>query len=337
MTEKHVSDGFDAGIADEYDEFDPLAPIAFDDEDEDEDDEYFKQITPPKTMSIEEAAAERRAKYPIPELTTPEKIAKTIKGMPGQKKLLLHVLDFCRDERTESEICEEIRAFERGTVNVYQPVTIIAMLERCGALIQVNKPAEETPADAAEDADVADAASVDEAQASDQASQDAPAQAAPEEIAAPRPEAAQEQDALDAEAQALAQNAEEIDAIVIPDDEYMEVEVPEEARYRSSDEGLQVVADEDPAARFTAFMGEHPRYAPVFRTILENCDSEVGLTQKQIGTLVDDDPVCREPRRWAGYFIDKLEDADAIIFQSGWHTTDVGRAMLEEDGIIGAL
>ncbi len=117
----------------------------------------------------------------------------------------------------------------------------------------------------------------------------------------------------------------------------LEVHVPEPARYRATEDGLAAVEAENPAARFASFMEENALYAPIFRTVLENCDREEGATKKQIDALVDHDPLCREPRRFSGYFVDKLEDADAIVFEGVWRTTDVGRAMLEEDGVIGSL
>ncbi|MBR2836183.1 MAG: hypothetical protein IKE43_10830 [Coriobacteriales bacterium] len=291
----------------ELEDFDPLAPIEFEGEEEEdanpEDQEYYVEKVPPIAASIEEAAAARRAKYPVPELTREQKIAKAIKGMPGQKKLLLHIIDWCREEHEDASIIDEIIAFERGSVNTFSPESIIATLVRCEALKQTNAPAPEG----------------EEAKA-------------PQEEAEAIEAAGAEEPVADQEDAPAPENAEEA-----PQAEYLEVKKPEAARYIATKEGLDAVEAENPAARFEAFMDANPVYAPIFRTILENCDHPEGCTKKQIDALVDHDPICMVPRRFSGYFVDKLEDADAIIFEKTWHTTEIGRRMLEEDGIIGAL
>lgn len=327
MTDKLEYDGFDVETADE---FDPLAPIEFDPDELDgateEEKSYYTDPVPPIAQSIEEAAAARRAKYPVPELTRAEKIAKAIKGMPGQKKLLLHIIDWCREERVDSDIVDEIVAFERGGVYTYSPESIIATLVRYEALEQTNAPTQadgsaQAPTDGVDGQRGAlpdDGAATAEPVDAD-ALEGAPAGAC-EPAGAPDFSAAGPQDGAP-----------------MDEPEYLEVSRPEPARYRATDEGLDAVAAEDPAARFAAFMDANAVYAPIFRIVLENCDCEQGCTKKQIDALVDHDPICRSPRRFSGYFIDKLEDADAIIFEGAWRTTDVGRAMLAPDGLIGSL
>lgn len=331
----------------EFEEFDPLAPIAFDDDDENdgkgEEQNYFVDKVPAIAPSVEEAAAERRAKYPVPEPTPAERIAKALKGMPGQKKLLLHVIGFCREEREDAQIVAEITSFERGGVNVYSPESLVAILARCGAIRQTNAPAPEEGrapqegdggAEQAQAAAQAQAAPGGEAPAADAAATSGEQAPAPgKQVAAPGTDAAPgEQAPAPEEPPAAPDETPELD-----DGATLQVSKPEPARYIATEEGLEAVAAEDPAARFRSFMDANPVYAPVFRTVLEACSDEGGATKKQIDALVDHDPVCREPRRFSGYFVDKLEDADAIVFEGAWRITDAGRAMLEEDGVIGAL
>lgn len=283
-------------------DFDPLAPIAFDEPGDGEEKDYYEEQVPPIAASSEEAAA-RRAAHPTPQLTRPQAIAKAFKGMPGQKKLLIHVVDYCREERTDEEIVAEILKFEHGAVNTYAPETIVSILARCGALEQTNGGAEEDGADGDEDVAVSAV----------------PTPVAVEDRAG---ESGVDGDLPDVEAD---------------DGECLQVEVPEPARYIATEDGLAVVAQEDPARRFEEFMEANAVYAPIFRTILENCDREGGCSKKEVDALVDHDPLCREPRRFSGYFIDKLEEAEAIAFEGSWRTTEAGRLMLGEDGVIGSL
>lgn len=332
-------------IFEEQDEFDPLAPIAFDDENPEEADYYVEQV-PPIAVSAEEAAAARRAKYPIPVLTTAQKIVKTLKGMPGQKKLLLHVIDWCRDERTDTQIVQEIIRFERGGVNVYSPESLISMLVRCGALVQTNAPSEAEPDQAnAEDATdcnngtpavCAESITPSSAESLESSPANTEDVAPTDESDTVEPVGGTSETADDdSSGNESAEDVSDEDEPQEP--EFMQVTPPQTARYLATPEGLAAVAAEDPKARFAAFMDANPVYAPIFRTVLENCDRPGGCTKKEIDALIDNDPICKEPRRWSGYFVDKLEDADAIIFEGGWITTDLGRSLLDEDGIIGGL
>ena len=292
--------------------FDPLAPISFDEE-ESFVGYYDADQIPPIAEDPEAAAAERRRLHPPVELTPAEKVAKAIKGMPGQKKLLLHIVDFCREERADSEIVEEIVAFEHGGVNVYRPETIVSILEQCGALRQTNKPVEPNSddPDASEDAGFEPAENAPDAPSADDAATEgeSPAESAKTDLGDGGK----------------------------PQEAYLQVTKPEPARYQATEEGLAAVEAEDPSARFEQFMEMNAVYAPIFRTILEHCDCDGGQTKKELDALVDHDPLCKKPRRFSGYFIDKLEDADAIAFEGTWRTTEQGRAMLGPDGLIGSL
>lgn len=320
-------------LTEEDEGFDPLAPIEFDGEEEDdkgEDQNYYVDKIPEIAPSMEEAAAARRAQYPAPELTRPERIAKAIKGMPGQKKLLLHVIAFCEQERPDAEIIDEIRAFQRGGVNVYAPESVIAILERCGALELTNAPTGQGSAEGDEPGAAAEGKGEAEVEVKGGTEAEVEIEdeggAGVESAGAPEVEGAlvDTDDACDAEADE-------------GEGETLRVSKPEPARYRATADGLAAVAQENPAARFASFMEENAVYAPIFRTVLEACETEGGATKRQIDQLVDHDPLCQEPRRFSGYFIDKLEEADAIVFEGTWRITDAGRALLDADGVVGAL
>ncbi len=71
-----------------------------------------------------------------------------------------------------------------------------------------------------------------------------------------------------------------------------------------------------------------PQYASIFTTILEMCSREGGSSIKQLGDVVDDDPSAQSPRRFAMYFVDKLERAGAVEWKGSWVATQPGREHL---------
>lgn len=277
-------------------EFDALAPMPFEPR---EGEGYYVEYVPP--IEKPEEGEELPEQAPLSPLPVEERLAKTVKGMPGQKRLLYAVIDWCREEHDEREIVEYIAACTAGTVEIYAPETILRLLERSGALICTN------------------AQEVEEAAA--------------RQDAEPREEAV-EGDPADAVQAA----DEEVDAVTVEfDEEEMVGAEPPCRRYLASPEALSVVAADDPCGVFASFLADNMVYAPIFERILVACDEEGGCVKKRIDALVDTDPLCQNPRRFSGYFVDKLEEAGAIEFLNGWHTTDTGRAMLEPGGCLAGL
>ncbi len=74
---------------------------------------------------------------------------------------------------------------------------------------------------------------------------------------------------------------------------------------------------------------EDPRYAEVFTTCLALCARGDGASLREIGDVVDDEPVLQSPKRYAMYFIDKLEHAGAVEWTGQWSATEYGRAYLD--------
>lgn len=74
---------------------------------------------------------------------------------------------------------------------------------------------------------------------------------------------------------------------------------------------------------------EEPRYTDVLATCLRLCAQDGGASLRSIGDVVDDEPVLQNPKRYAMYFIDKLEHAAAVEWKGQWIITDAGRQYLE--------
>ncbi len=251
------------------DPFDPTAEMGFDEE-------YVEYVPP----------IEKPEDYDAPrvEVVVPveERIAATFAGMPGNEKLLLHVIDFCREGRESAEVHDEIVRFVGAGVCTYAPEVVCANLVNAGALAIVANEAEET--------DGGDGAA----------------------------EAADDVEAAGAAAEVPDEPASETEA----------VGAPPAFSYLATDEGLAVVDAQDPEGDRLRFLEEGERYHPVYRLVLEACGAEGGATKKAIDALVDHHPLCKEPRRYSGFFVKGLEGIDAIAFDGAWKTTEVGRDIL---------
>lgn len=113
---------------------------------------------------------------------------------------------------------------------------------------------------------------------------------------------------------------------------FYRVTEPEASFWVSTEAGRAVVAMNDPRARLKLQLEKDASYVHVFRTILELCAAEGGSTPAALGEAVDDDPVLEEPRRYAGYFIEKLDHCEAIEWHDGaWRITPIGDEYLRSE------
>lgn len=253
-------------------DFDPEAPLGFG--------EDYVEYVPP----IEKPEDYDEPAVPVAEVPAPERIEATFRGMPGNEKLLLHVIDYCREERDSSDVHGEISRFVGTGVCTYAPEVVCANLVRAGALVMVAEEAAEEAEDAFAEASAAAAAATDERIGADGAAE-------PSEV---------------------------VEA----------VGAPPAFSYLATADGLAVVDAQDPEGDRLRFLEEGERYLPVYRLVLEACGREEGATKKDIDTLVDHHELCREPRRYSGFFVKGLEGIDAIAFDGAWKTTEVGCDLL---------
>lgn len=257
-----------------------------------------------------------------------ERIAKTIAGMPGQKKLLLHIIDYARVKRTVPELEAEITAFEAHQRSVYGPQTVVKLLANAGAIRQVPQPGQEKSQADGGLQETGDVQAATEAQtAADAQGADATQAAAAAENPAPEAPAASEGETVaDTGAGPI-----EVDT---PQGDYLVVRKPEPLSFIATPDAIAALESYHPHDAFAKFIEENEIYAPLFVRVLVACDEDGGLAKKKIDALVDDDPICKSPRRFSGFFIDHLEEADALEFDGTWHTTQAGRALLDEGGVL---
>ena len=68
--------------------------------------------------------------------TTPtSRIDELLADMGPQKKQLLAIMDFCREERTSAEIDQMLDAFPEQRASVYSGITMRSLLEKAGGLL----------------------------------------------------------------------------------------------------------------------------------------------------------------------------------------------------------
>ena len=110
--------------------------------------------------------------------------------------------------------------------------------------------------------------------------------------------------------------------------EYWTVAPAPEVFWTVSPEGNAKLVSYKPLELIAACYEAEPEYAPIFTTVLELTAHPGGSSLRDIGNIVDDEPVLQSPRRYAMYFIDKLEHAGAVTWQGSWTITDAGREFL---------
>lgn len=111
--------------------------------------------------------------------------------------------------------------------------------------------------------------------------------------------------------------------------EYWRVAPAPEVYWCITDEGRAWLDDYKPLELIAQLFVNEPQYAGVFTTCLTMCAREGGASLREIGDVVDDEPVLQDPKRYAMYFIDKLEHADAVAWTGKWSATDAGRSYLK--------
>jgi hypothetical protein len=176
----------------EDDLFDPLdeeEDLFDDDVPEDDGDEE------PEEPLIGEPMEEKPA-MPVADVRPPrQRIEELLSEMPGQRRVLLKLIDYCREPKTGAEMDKRAEELARYNFTVFSPVVMRELLERAGAIVYIKPETDEgaegaEPAEAeavepgASDAATADVAGNDGTAVSDAADGAAQAEAAAESAAA---------------------------------------------------------------------------------------------------------------------------------------------------------
>lgn len=107
----------------EEDVFDPFA---------DDGEDFEEDEQPLIGAPLEEADG---ASDPKPDLRPPRvRIEELLRQAPGQRRLLLKLIDFCREEKTGAEMDARTLELKEHNFSVYSPVVLRELLEKAGAI-----------------------------------------------------------------------------------------------------------------------------------------------------------------------------------------------------------
>lgn len=297
----------EADVRDLFDEdalFDPFE----DGPDGDFDPEAAAQVTVGAPLTAEEAAPKAAAAPAVDSRTAQERFRDLLKETPGQRRVMLALVDYAREPKTGVEMDARTEDLLRYGFSVYSPVIFRELLEEAGALRYVLLDDEGSEVAADEAAGVADAQA--EAGAGGPGVADAGAGAA---YGAP---VLRSEDYFDGE-----------ETVEL---EFLEVADERPGLWVATPEGLEVVDEQDDAGEIRKLLAAEPQYLDIYHQILDYCCEEGGRSAKEIDRLVNDSPLLEEPRRYSGYFVGHLERKGALEWRGGWCTTQVGRDMIDE-------
>lgn len=285
-----------------------------------------------------------------------ERIARLLEEMPGQKRLLLRLVDYCREAKSGEEMDAFTLELKENCYSVYSPVVLRELLEEAGAI-------EYLPAEGEREEQ-----NEQEGQ-SEQGGQCEPTDAegalgASEDVCAPEVACglgtSHAQDAasgvatasFDADVAGVSEPADDPFAsggVLVPVDEsqvhceslvengeemtlsFLEIEETKPGAWIATEAGCAAVDELDDAAATRELLEKEPRYLDIYHQILDFCaQEEYGRSSKEIDNLVNDSPLLQEPRRYSGYFVSRLERQGALEWRSGWCVTDAGRKIMEE-------
>ena len=294
-----------------------------------------------------------------------QRIYELLGQMPGQKRVLLAIVDYCREEKTGEEMDGFTAKLQENAYSVYTPVILRELLEKAGAIRYVVEGEDGTGGQgaeaegAAEDGEAAPEAAASEAasgmseaavalqlsmeaaQGDEAAEEDEPADA--EELARAEARAMLERasgagQAANAPGTAFVAAAAGASAPVMHehlasgdddvDIEYLEIADMAPGVWVATPEGLEIVDEQDDYGQIKRLLGKEPRYQDIYQRILDFCRDE-GRSAKELDNLVNDDPLLEEPRRYSGYFVGRLEREGAIQWANGWVLTRDGARILE--------
>lgn len=122
----------------------------------------------------------------------------------------------------------------------------------------------------------------------------------------------------------------EPDVVTVDGEDYWMVAPPPEVFWTLTDEGRAYYDAYRPLEQIRALFADEPHYGHLYRHVLEQTALEGGATVGQLDPYILADEAAKSPKRYATYFMDKLERAGAVDWQGSWVITAAGRDYLAE-------
>lgn len=112
---------------------------------------------------------------------------------------------------------------------------------------------------------------------------------------------------------------------------YLPVEEAPLQYYTATPEGIKALEYRSAVESVLPTLTEEPEYLRIYKQVLEMVSAEGGVGMKELDCAVNGDPLLQNPRRFCGYFLDRLERAGAVRFTDSWRITELGLAVLHSD------
>lgn len=271
------------------DDFDPLAETGFEADDDFDPNEEYIAPIPDADKSVVPPAVI---------LPPEERIAQLIKGVPGQTFRIIHGIELCVDEpRLAEDIADDLERDFPQRISVYDAMQVLKLLERAGALERV----EMEPVVGDEVDDIAAEAEVEAAA-----------------IAAANAEALKDMEAFD--------NEDDLDEFA---GEYLTPTPAPPVWYQATEAGLDAITKYVSEQTIVNVIAEEPKYLPIYHQVLSMLAEEDGQSMKDLDAAVNGDPLLVSPKRFCGYFLDRLDRSGAAVFKdSRWRITPRGASVL---------
>lgn len=257
------------------DDFDPLASTGIE---VDEEPDEFAEFSAP----IPDAELSR---VPEPVILPPEeRIENLLKGLPGQRFRVLHLVSLAQAEPvTMEQMALQLDEDYPQRASVFSAAQLVELLERAGGLEVVEQAG---APEANGDADAASAA------------------------------CAVNLDAL---------TDEELELYLEGEDNVREVEEAPALLYRATDAGTTLYNKYVNLEVIEGLITAEPRYMDVYRAIFQLLEPEGGASMKELDAAINGLEALQSPKRFCGYFLDRLEKAGAVEYRDTWKATARGR------------
>ena len=100
--------------------------------------------------------------------------------------------------------------------------------------------------------------------------------------------------------------------------------------YQATEAGLDAITKYASEQTIVNVIAEEPKYLPIYHQVLSMLAEEDGQSMKDLDAAVNADPLLVEPKRFCGYFLDRLDRSGAAEFKaSRWRITPRGASVLE--------
>lgn len=134
------------GLYDEFeDEYDPLAADdSIIDQDDMDDDNPYDTVDFPTLRNMPAELSRESVYTPEHAGSVQDAVYSLVDHNPGRRKVLLAIVDMCRDGLPASQVSERVDALQKDNRSVFAPMTLCRMLGRAGALtLEMPETAEE--------------------------------------------------------------------------------------------------------------------------------------------------------------------------------------------------